>query len=198
MRKILRRKSRNIWSRSTQSIAGSNRRLLDRYIGLECELFCRHPKGAQRNALVEYAGLLKHLGDRIPLAPSSDGLRWFLANGSSITLEIGGSADLSKGLLEIATPEARSPREIACYQLANERLLEEAFKKVRPSSDWSLIKSNYDSQGHTLGQHESYDMTIARGGWLLMWWIGLVLMLAPLLLYRMAAFVWLTAMLVMG
>ena len=172
--------------------------MLHRYIGLESEMFWRHPKDAQKDSLKEFSAILKSIRERLPLAPSHHALRWFLANGSSLSLEMGGSADLSTALIEIATPETRSPRQVVCYQLANEQILQEALEAHRPSQDWSLIKSNSDAYGHTLGQHESYDMRIAQGPWLIAWWIGLALLLLPLLLYRCLAALWLGSMLLIS
>lgn len=161
-------------------------------------MFCRHPKDAQRNSLAEYSEILRSVQTRLPIAPSSNALRWFLANGSSISLEMGGSADLSRALIEVATPETRSPRQVVCYQLANERILQDALASKRPVDQWSLIKSNSDAYGHTLGQHESYDMRIAQGPLLVAWWIGLLLLLIPLLIYRAVASLWLGTMLLLS
>ncbi|MFM8188345.1 MAG: proteasome accessory factor PafA2 family protein [Pirellula sp.] len=108
---------------------------------------------------------------------------------------MGGSADLSTALIEAATPETFSPRQVVCYQLANERILQAALEANRPVDQWSLIKSNSDAFGHTLGQHESYDMRIASGPWLIAWWLGLAFLFLPLVIYRMFALVWLGCML---
>ena len=108
---------------------------------------------------------------------------------------MGGSADLSTALIEVATPETFSPREVVCYQLANERILQTAMEENRPSDQWSLIKSNSDAFGHTLGQHESYDMRIATGPYLVAWWMGLAILFFPLLLYRLLAVIWLSLIL---
>lgn len=161
-------------------------------------MFCRHPKDAQKNSLAEFSNILRAVQTRLPIAPSNNALRWFLSNGSSVSLEMGGSADLSKALIEIATPETRSPRQVVCYQLANEKLLQAALASNHPADQWSLIKSNSDAYGHTLGQHESYDMRIAQGPWLIAWWGGLVLLLMPLLFYRALASLWLGLMLLLS
>ena len=161
-------------------------------------MFCRHPKDARKDSHEELSGILRSIATRLPIAPSHHALRWFLANGSSLSLELGGSADLSKALIEIATPETRSPREVVIYQLANDGLLQAALESNRPPEEWSLIKSNSDAYGHTLGQHESYDMRIAQGGWLVAWWCGLLLLLLPLALYRLLASLWLGCMLLMS
>jgi len=161
-------------------------------------MFCRHPKDASKDSVEEYSQLLSAIERTLPIAPSQHPLRWFLANGSSVSLETGGSADLSTALIEIATPETCSPRELVCYQLANERILQGALQANRPVDQWSLIKSNSDAYGHTLGQHESYDMRIASGPMLLCWWIRLLGLLLPLLLYRVLASLWLGGMLLLS
>jgi proteasome accessory factor A len=79
--------------------------------------------------------------------------------------------------------------------LANERILQSALESARPSEEWSLIKSNSDAFGHSLGQHESYDMRIAQGPALFLWWLGLSLLLLPMLAYRLLASLWLGSML---
>jgi hypothetical protein len=165
--------------------------LLDRRVGLETELFIRQPIDPKPETLTQFFSLIHGIHERVPLAPSrTNPFRFFLANGSSVSLEVGGSGDLKSALFEIATPECKSPRDVVLYELANEQLLEEVFAKDHPSSRWSLIKANMDSQGHTLGQHESYDMRIARGGELLLWWVGLVLLLPLVVTYRLLAIAW--------
>jgi len=165
--------------------------LLSRRLGLECEFFVRHPLEQTRDSLTDYIGLVTALHRQLPCAPSvSNPLRHFLANGSSISLETGAVADFSAALFETATPECSSPRDLVAYELANEQLLEQAFAEGRNKSNWSLIKSNTDAHGHTLGQHESYDMRIAQGGWLIAWWCGLIGMFPMLLVYRLLASLW--------
>jgi Pup amidohydrolase len=113
-----------------------------------------------------------------------------MANGSCVSLETGASADLTSSLFETATPECTSPRDVVAYALANEQLLERALAKRRSQPEWALIKSNSDAHGHTLGQHESYDMQIATGGWRIAWWLGLLGLLPGLLVYRLIALLW--------
>lgn len=165
--------------------------MLSRRLGLECEFFVRHPPEQIRDSLTDYLGLVTSLHRQLPCAPSvSNPLRHFLANGSSISLETGAVADFSSALFETATPECSSPRDLVAYELANEQLLEQAFGEGRTKSNWSLIKSNTDAHGHALGQHESYDMRIAHGRWLLAWWCGLIAMLPMLIIYRLFASLW--------
>jgi hypothetical protein len=160
-------------------------------LGLETEFFIRQPLEPKPETLTQFFSLIQGIHERVPLAPSRNNpFRFFLANGSSISLEIGGSGDLKSALFEVATPECKSPRDLVLYELANEQLVEEAFTDDHPNARWSLIKANMDAQGHTLGQHESYDMRIARGSGLLLWWLGLLLLFPWVVLYRFAAMLW--------
>lgn len=162
-----------------------------RRLGLECEFFVRHPDGVKRDSVADYLELVTAISRQLPIAPSqSSPVRHFMANGSNVSLETGASADLTSSLFETATPECTSPRDVVAYALANEQLLESAFAKRRSPKDWALIKSNSDAHGHTLGQHESYDMQIASGGWRIAWWLGLLALLPGLLVYRLIAMVW--------
>lgn len=191
LNKILRRKRESIWTKSTRGSRASEAPLLARRLGLECEYFVRHPHDQPRDALADYIDLVSDLATQLPIAPSLNSpLRHFLANGSSISLETGSHADLHSALFETATPECRSPRDVLAYELANEQLIEAAFAQHHSETTWSLIKSNTDAHGHTLGQHESYDVRIARGGWLVLWWVGLLLLLPWILAYRVAALTW--------
>lgn len=151
----------------------------------------RHPQSGATDTLGDYARLVQRLQERVPLAASRyNPFRFFLANGASISLELGGCADLRSALFEIATPECSSPRDVLVYQIANDQLIEEAFAVDHPGSRWALIKSNTDAHGHTLGQHESYDMEIAQGGWLVCWWMGLIALLPLIALYRILGSLW--------
>jgi hypothetical protein len=160
-------------------------------VGLETELFIRQPLDPKPETLTQFFSLIQGIHERVPIAPSrTNPFRFFLANGSSVSLEVGGIGDLKSALFEIATPECKSPRDVVLYELANERLMEEVFTDDHPSNRWSLIKANMDAQGHTLGQHESYDMRIARGGTLLLWWLGLILLFPLVVVYRLLAVAW--------
>jgi proteasome accessory factor A len=151
----------------------------------------RKPVDVEFDALESFRQLVDRLLERVPLAPSHHNpFRFFLANGSSVSLEPAGDADLRSALFEIATPECTSPRDLVLYSLSNEKLLEEAFAEDHDPSQWSFIKANMDSQGHTLGQHESYDMQIAQWKGMLIWWLGLLILLPVVLLYRALAISW--------
>lgn len=164
--------------------------MLQRYLGLETELYRRLPARDGYNSLNDFKSVLLSLQRQLPIARSEHPLRWFLANGSSISLELGASVDASQALFEVATPETFSPRELVAYQIANEQLLADTHTGNNELSPGPWIKANFDAAGHTLGQHESYDMCIARKGWLLVWWIGLLAVLPLLLLYRISSLFW--------
>jgi len=103
--------------------------LLKRYIGLETEFYRRASDTdgpVERDSLQEFESILLSLRRVMPIARSENPLRWFLANGSSLSLELGASANTNEALLELATPETSSPKELVAYQLANEQLIAEA------------------------------------------------------------------------
>lgn len=191
MRKILRRKSKSFWNRSTLDRAANKPYLLQRYLGLETELFRRLPVRTGYSSLSDFESVLLSLQRQLPIARSEHPLRWFLANGSSISLELGATVDATQALFEVATPETFSPRELVAYQLANEQLLAETQSGNSEFSPGPWVKASFDAAGHILGQHESYDMRIAKGGWLMLWWIGLLAILPLLLLYRTTSLAWL-------
>lgn len=88
----------------------------------------------------------------------------FLENGGLFNYEALHS-DFFEGMLEMATPECRDPREVALYHTAQTQLL---FKLIRELNDkiWeldpgfrgriSIGKSNVDSSGKCIGCHENY------------------------------------------
>jgi proteasome accessory factor A len=167
--------------------------LLKRHIGLETEFYRRASDTdgpVERDSLQEFESILLSLRRVMPIARSENPLRWFLANGSSLSLELGASANTNEALLELATPETSSPKELVAYQLANEQLIAEASLSSKGGGRGPWMKANVDAFGHTMGQHESYDMRIASGGWLIAWWFGLIMLFPLVVLYRVAVMVW--------
>ena len=144
----------------------------------------------ERDSLQEFESVLLSLRRVMPIARSENPLRWFLANGSSLSLELGASANTNDALLELATPETSSPKELVAYQLANEQLMTEASVSSRGGGRGPWMKANADASGNTMGQHESYDMRIATGGWLIAWWVGLILLFPLAVFYRVAVMLW--------
>lgn len=88
----------------------------------------------------------------------------FLENGGLFNYEALTSNYL-EGLLEMATPECSTPREVALYHTAQNQLLFDAVKKLNreradflPGFSGRIIigKSNVDSEGKFISSHESY------------------------------------------
>jgi proteasome accessory factor A len=88
----------------------------------------------------------------------------FLENGSLIHFEVGRLDDPSTGLLEWASPECLSAKELLGYLKAQEKALTQAI----PDAEVALaakghegrivaLKNNRDRFGNDYGTHESYD-----------------------------------------
>lgn len=89
---------------------------------------------------------------------------FFLANGGLIHYEPE-SDDLTQGLLEMATPECRSPLEVVAHHRAQERIIEELLPGVTEaleeegfSGELVIGKNSSDYLGHTFGTHENYQV----------------------------------------
>lgn len=160
-------------------------------MGVETEYAIRSKQIPTTEPTFDFDRLMTSLGREIPSAPSfRNPYRWFLANGGCISLETGASKSLNQALLETATPECHSPRELLCYQLAMERLLSQIVSSTFVEQEAQLLKGSADAHGHTYGQHESYEMRIAKGPLLICWRIGLILMLPAVIAYRLLAALW--------
>ncbi|HUG90188.1 MAG TPA: proteasome accessory factor PafA2 family protein, partial [Planctomycetaceae bacterium] len=163
--------------------------LLDRLAGLETEYALRfhaeRPFDPPPHREL-FRGLLAALARRVPTARAGeikDGV--FLANGGAVWFEqvrhSGGH-----GLIEGATPECRGPFQTVLYQRAQDRLLAEAAASASPAGECSLIKNDRDSLDNVYGAQENYEVTLARGVWLVLWRIGLVLLVPAALLTWLA------------
>ena len=161
-------------------------------MGVETEYAIRCKQNATiSGAVLDFDRLTTSLGYETPISPSfRNPYRLFLANGGCVSLETGASPSLKHAMLESATPECTSPRELLCYQVAMEKLLSEVVSSTFVEQDAHLLKGSADAHGHTYGQHESYEMQIAKGANLVGWRIGLVLMLPALIAYGLVAVIW--------
>lgn len=192
MGKIARRNRTSIWKNAIRINAENDRPILSRLMGVETEYAIRCKQNATTDgAMLDFDRLANALSCRIPIAPSfRNPFRLFLANGGCISLETGASSDLKNAMLETATPECQSPRELLCYQVAMDELFSEIVSTTYGEEDAHLLKGNADAHGHTYGQHESYEMRIASGASLFFWRIGLVMMLPMIIGYRVVAAIW--------
>jgi Pup amidohydrolase len=161
-------------------------------MGVETEYAIRCRNNATTSgAVLVFDRLASSLSHESPVASSfRNPYRLFLANGGCVSLETGAATGLKHAMLETATPECNSPRELLCYQIAMETLLSEVVSSTFSDQDAHLLKGSADAHGHTYGQHESYEMRIAKGANLAGWRLGLLLMLPVVIAYRTLAGLW--------
>ncbi|MCF7960108.1 MAG: proteasome accessory factor PafA2 family protein [Pirellula sp.] len=170
-------------------------------MGLETEYAIRGIQNSPsaNRATFDFRTFAFQLEQKLPIANSfRNPYRVFLANGGCISLEHGFSTDLTNVLLESATPECRSPCELLTYQIAMEELLECTVRETFREHHAHLLKGSADAHGHTYGQHESYEMRIAKGWWLVGWRLGLLLMFPMVIAYRFAAAIWIAFIWLIG
>lgn len=111
---------------------------------------------------------------------------YFLANGGAVKFE-GTQTDV--GLVEGATPECRSPKELITWQRAQDRLFSEVTDEISESdSEFVLIKNNRDGRGNTYGSHENYEAAFLSPFGQAVWVSASVLMFPLTLLSWMVVF----------
>lgn len=157
----------------------TNAPIFQRFLGLETEYAIRFRPDQVRRPVKQielYRSLLAKLQQRLPTATGSVlEEKHFTANGGTIgferVLHSGGF-----GLVEAATPECSSPRDVLIWQRAQDRLLSQCAAECRDDGELTLMKNSRDSQGNAYGTHENYEIQVA--GWMgLMCW-RIVLLLA--------------------
>ena len=122
----------------------------------------------------------------------------FLASGGAVTFESHPSMhSLPGGLIEIATPEVRSPTDLLACQRSIDELVSEATADSETSFDLRVLKNSSDALGHVYGCHENYEAEVASGLMLvvyrafvlLLWMIQVLSLLAsvPILLVILVA-----------
>ena len=117
MRKIASRNRTSIWKNAIRIKTENERPILSRLMGVETEYAIRCKQNATTSGTVlDFDRLAISLGYETPIAPSfRNPYRLFLANGGCVSLETGSSTNLNHAMLESATPECHSPRELLCY-----------------------------------------------------------------------------------
>ena len=115
----------------------------------------------------------------LPLIPASaEDDSYFAANGSGLSFERSLRFN-GTGLIEGATPECFSPRDLLIAQRAQDQMLADAAKTVGdPDAEFVLLKNNRDKNGNTYGCHENYETVFATGIRLKIWQ-AVVIMLYP-------------------
>ncbi|QDV63590.1 proteasome accessory factor PafA2 family protein [Crateriforma conspicua] len=96
-----------------------------------------------------------------------DGDQVFFSNGSSVTFEAHPLLqDVPGGLVEMATPEVRSPSDLLASQRVVDDMVRDAASKCDVAADLRILKNNADGLGHVYGCQENYEADVAEGAWL--------------------------------
>jgi hypothetical protein len=160
-------------------------------IGVETEYGFRYSQTTRRNSQSLYRVLVSSFAARMPLVESSrNPNRTFLANGGAISWEPSSNTLLgNQGFIEIGTPQCRNPKHVVAYLMAFDRMIADVLDDpLVTSQDFvpqAAIRNNCDGFGQRYGQQENYEVQIARGFWLVLWWVGLLSLLPFLLMHRM-------------
>lgn len=158
--------------------------IFERLIGLETEYALVISRGAAQFQATQGAGaryrifrqIVAEVGRRVPLVDAhhlKEGV--FHASGGAIWHESQFPA-AGGGLIEGATPECRSPRQLLAWQRAQDRLLAEAAERAF-HGDVRLLKNDRDAQNNIYGAQENYEVEFASGARLWGWRVSLVLIL---------------------
>lgn len=168
--------------------------VFQRLIGLETE-YALHvparPDGKLDNRYEFYlvvANALRRLVPTVAARHMKEGV--FHAGGGAVWFETERPAD-GGGLLEGATPECRSPRQLLAHQRAQDAFLSEAVKQSLGNKQICLLKNDRDARGNVYGSQENYEAVLATGWQLGVWRILLVAMLPIVILSW--ALLWLLA-----
>ncbi len=193
MFKTVARNRSNIWREPKPGSTASKLRVLTRLIGLETEYgLYRGDHETQTDAGVLFESIRSWFAARTPIAAAiHDQHRFFVANGGCLGIEPSPSGELEAGMLEGATPECRSPFQLVTYQSVQDQLLAECLFDLDAQKSMAWIKNSGDAFGHVYGQHENYELQVARSWRLFLWRFGLVCLLPLLIFYRGLAWLWL-------
>ncbi|NND97363.1 MAG: hypothetical protein HKN47_08560, partial [Pirellulaceae bacterium] len=102
--------------------------------------------------------------DQPTVAGLFDEEQMFLASGGAVTFESHPSLHaLPGGLIEIATPEVRSPDELLACQRSIDSLVADAATKMDLDLDLRILKNSSDALGHVYGCQENYETDVASG-----------------------------------
>jgi hypothetical protein len=197
--KTVRKSLTNTSKRANRSSLANSGKLLDRTMGLETEYSVVSTDLPNRPSF-DFDAFLRQVKKTVPVAPSfRNPTKFFLANGGSVFARIGSVGELlAEAYLEASTPECKSPMELLESHLALQQLATDSIRRQFPDRSVRLIQGNHDGNGHTYGQHESYEVNVANGIALLGWRIGIALLLPCVLAYRVLAVAWLTLILLLA
>lgn len=168
--------------------------VFQRLMGLETE-YALHISAPQRQAGVSryaiYQRVVAALRSNIPTVAARhlrEGV--FHAAGGAVWFDAEWMA-FGGGLIEGATPECRSPRDLLAAQRAQDSLLVDAVQQSFGASV-SLLKNDRDGEGNIYGAQENYSAQFAVGWRLGLWRIALVA------LFPLALVTWLGLWLISG
>ncbi len=170
--------------------------VFERLIGLETEYALQLPAGAVKRSggryqlFRELVTALRCITPVVDARHMKEGV--FHASGGAVWFETERPA-AGGGLVEGATPECRSPRQLLTWQRAQDELLAEAAHRAF-GRQVRLLKNDRDARGNVYGAQENYEATFATGWRLAAWRVGLVLMM-PLVLVSWAL-LWMLALLI--
>lgn len=161
----------------------NNPPVFQRLIGLETEYALHVPAALSRHEsrYALYQRLVQELRRLIPVVDArhmKEGV--FHALGGAVWFETERPA-AGGGLIEGATPECRSPRQLLACQRAQDQLLARAAEQAYQHRRIALVKNDRDALGNIYGAQENYAAEYARG-WRLVLWRVLLVLLFPLVL----------------
>ena len=172
------------------------RPLVSRLIGLETEYatMVADPQSLDQDDLPSARFVYQQICEAIrreqpAVAGVFDREQMFLANGGAVSFESHPSVSSQPGgLVEIATPEVRSPSDLLACQRSIDQLAAEATENSETSFDLRILKNSSDALGHVYGCHENYEtevgsglnLLVYRGFVLLLWMIQTISLLVAM------------------
>ncbi|TWU44908.1 Depupylase [Novipirellula aureliae] len=153
------------------------RPLVTRLMGMETEYatLCADPQKIDSDELPPSGFVYDQICEAIRRdQPTAKGLfdneQLFLANGGAVSFESHPLMHTQPGgLIEVATPEVRSPEELLACQRSIDQLVADATADSETSFDIRVLKNSSDALGHIYGCQENYEAVVASGIWLVVY-----------------------------
>ena len=178
-----RRSDKNLRAKRRRHVQ-PRRPLVSRLIGLETEYatLVADPQRLSTDDLPSARFVYQQICEAIrreqpTVAGVFDREQMFLANGGAVSFESHPSVSSQPGgLVEIATPEVRSPSDLLACQRSIDQLASDVTTNSETSFDLRILKNSSDALGHVYGCHENYEAEVGSG---MMLWVyrGFVLLL---------------------
>lgn len=169
-----------------------------RLIGLETEYSLHIPAESvlTKNRPQLFARLTRYFQHLLPIVPAQHMKEGFFhAGGGAVWFETERPAG-GGGLVEGATAECRSPRDLLAQQRAQDELLADAAAAAFAGSEICLLKNDRDAEDNIFGAQENYSAEVATGWRLGAWWLSLSLLLPVAILTW--GMLWILAGMVIG